>query len=64
MLDYETDVKAVFVAHLAASLSGRGRIESAGFHTAQHIYLKGVEDGLKAAWMDDAEVKRVIGLVG
>lgn len=64
MLDYEKDCKAVFAKHLADDLSGRGRVESAAYHTAKHIYLKGVEEGLKAAGLDVNEVRQVIGFVG
>lgn len=52
MIDYERDVKAFFAEKLASDLIGKGRIESAAYHTAKHIYLKGVEDGMKAAGMD------------
>lgn len=62
MLDYETDCKAVFAKYLADDLSGRGRVESAAYHTAKHIYLKGVEDGLAAAGLTDKEIKRIIGI--
>lgn len=48
MIDYE-DVKAVFAAKLDDDLTGKGRVESAAYHTARHIYLKGVEDGIEAA---------------
>lgn len=52
MIDYERDVKAFFAEKLASDLMGKGRIESAAYHTARHVYLKGVEDGLKAAGLD------------
>lgn len=51
MIDYEKDVKAVFADKLQHDLTGNGRVESAAYHTARHIYLKGVDDGIKAAEM-------------
>ena len=64
MIDYETDVKAIFAQHLADDLHGRGRVEAAAYKTAKHIYLAGVADGMKAAGLDDAEVVRLISMVG
>lgn len=45
-------------------IGGRGRLESVEFHTAERIYLKGVEDGLSAAGLPDTEIHRIIGMVG
>jgi len=44
-------------------IEGRGRLESVEFHTAERIYLKGVEDGMKVAGLTDAEIKRLISIV-
>ena len=49
MIDYEIDCKAVFAAKLHEDMAGKGRIESAAYHTARHIYLLGVRDGIEAA---------------
>lgn len=44
-LDYEKDCKAVFAAKLMTDLTGKGRLESAAYHTAKHIYTQGLEHG-------------------
>lgn len=44
MLDYN-EAKRFFAEKLAADLEGKGRIESAAFHTVKWAYLRGVEDG-------------------
>lgn len=66
MLDYE-DVKRKKRDLMMADqdfITGRGRLESVEFHTHEFVYLKGVEDGMKAAGLDDGEVKRLIAMVG
>lgn len=47
MLDYN-EVKKFYADKLAQDLDGTGRIESAFYHTMKMVYLKGVEDGLRA----------------
>jgi hypothetical protein len=62
MLNYE-DVKRWKRDMMLADpefLTGRGRLESVEFHTAERVYLAGVEDGLKAAGLPDDEIKRII----
>lgn len=44
MFDYE-HAKRFFADKLSADTAGRGRIESAAFHTANWIYQRGVSDG-------------------
>lgn len=46
MLDYEVDVKQHAINLLAGDLFGKGRVESAVYHTFQHVYEKGHEEGL------------------
>lgn len=60
MIDYEHDVKAVFAAKLASDLNGKGRVESAAYHTAKHVYMKGVEDGMKACGMEPEAIKQLL----
>lgn len=66
MLDYENVKrwKRDLMVNDPKFIEGRGRLESVEFHTAERIYLAGVEDGMKAAGLDDAEVKRLIGMIG
>lgn len=55
MLDYNV-VKKFHAKKLAEDAEGDGRIESAFYHTMKMVYLKGVEDGAKAAAPDGAIV--------
>lgn len=64
MIDYE-DIKRHkrdLMVNDPEFITGRGRMESVEYHTHKFVYLKGVEDGMKAAGLEDAEVKRLIGM--
>jgi hypothetical protein len=63
MLNY-SEVKKFYANKLASDFEGIGRVESAEYHTHKMVYLKGVEDGLAAAGLPDAEIQRIIGVVG
>ena len=65
MLDYN-EVKQFYAKKLIDDLEGRGRVESAAFHTVKWAYLRGVEDGgltadrlLKAMEMAGIAMERV-----
>jgi hypothetical protein len=62
MLDYETVKrwKRDLMVNDPKFIEGRGRLESVEFHTAQRIYLAGVEDGMRASGLTDDEIKRII----
>lgn len=45
MLDYEKDVKEFAINKLAGDIFGKGRVESAIYHTFAHVYQKGVAEG-------------------
>lgn len=62
MLDYEA-VKDFYTEKLINDRKGRGRMESAAFHTVEWAYLQGVKDGgLCASMLYDA--LSVAGVVG
>lgn len=63
MLDYN-EVKKHYADKLAGDFQGLGRVESAEYHTHKFVYLKGVEDGLSAAGLPEAQIRRIIGMVG
>jgi len=66
MLDYEEVKrhKRDLMVTDKTFITGRGRLESVEFHTHEFVYLRGVEDGMKAAGLEDSEVKRLIGMIG
>lgn len=75
MLDYENVKrwKRDLMVNDPKFIEGRGRLESVEFHTAERIYLKGVEDGgMTSAKLDEvmmlmdsalADPAQVLGLL-
>jgi hypothetical protein len=55
MLDYE-EVKEFFAKKLAEDFKGRGRFESAFYHTVVRAYKQGLADGAQPASTEGAGV--------
>lgn len=60
MFNYE-DAKKFFYDKLTDDLVGKGRMESALYHTAVMIYMKGVEDGM-ATCMEPCQQDVYVGI--
>jgi hypothetical protein len=63
VLDYN-EVKRFYAEKLAQEITGRGRIESAFFHTLKMVYLEGVKDGEQAARHTDEVRDKIVGVEG